>query len=716
MRSPEILLQDMNAALRDLHGAAQLLEDERLKVDLPLIMRRLLLAEVLGNTSIFAIGGSQGAGKTTLVCCLYALDDKDVKWLQPNEGRGEKLPILVVEDAAHTQVQGAVRRLREVNGQYSVFEDEVDVGAFQTAICDPATDILLPVLKVPQRYFSRPNQAWLLLPGYEAQDRQNKDWQELMRQALIGSSACIVVTDETRMANQEQVKIVNDMLSNELRDKQALVVISKTEAARNKSERLQELRATAGQVFGVSADPSSNRVICIGADDSAYVAEWLPILRKAIDDLSRSRGADRKAQLTQLEDVLGRQLSKVLTLISNKSKLYFQARDDGDGAQEVMQHYLEVFSEASDELREKYNQEISTMLNAQFDEAWKVLQQKLIDEHEGLWNNVGNWFSTASKSRQLIEGNVSEAWGKPAELLKHHANVIGKLTQNELGAPPSVKNGLNLDSGSVLQKLGYVNSERLPIQWERPNNADQQNLKVILGGRSLANSSDSPVRVSSDAERALKILPALTLEYARLASMMPAIVGESLAPSAPTDAAHQENLVKEAVQQFGKGIDLGKTVLQSIAGLLLVDLSTDGDIDMLTVFNGAVLPTAGGAAIGGIGAAVVGFVAVGFLAHSAISATRQYDEKARLVALDMLMNCKEQYSRHFQHHFKLLMDQMRSKLRNSLRERYRLDEILMQKDRLAKALADTRAIQRDLLDAIARSGSTISLFNTDTTL
>ena len=159
MESPEILLQDLNTALRELRGATHLLDDERIVTELLPTMRRLLLAEVLGNTSILAIGGSQGAGKTTLLRSLYGLEGGAAEWLQPNEGRGERLPVLVLEDAAQTHAQGSVRKLREVAGQYRVNEDPVDVSAFQKAVCDPDPEVLLPVLKVPQRYFNRPNQA-----------------------------------------------------------------------------------------------------------------------------------------------------------------------------------------------------------------------------------------------------------------------------------------------------------------------------------------------------------------------------------------------------------------------------------------------------------------------------------------------------------------------------------------------------------------------------
>jgi len=65
------------------------------------------------------------------------------------------------------------------------------------------------------------------------------------------------------------------------------------------------------------------------------------------------------------------------------------------------------------------------------------------------------------------------------------------------------------------------------------------------------------------------------------------------------------------------------------------------------------------------------------------------------------------------HHFDSLMGQVRSRLVQRLRERYRLDEFLMEQDRLAKALADARALQRDLLDELGRSGRTVMLFNAD---
>lgn len=732
MQSPEILLKDLNEALRELRGAAMLLDDERLDAELLPVMRRLLLAEVLGNTWIMAIGGSQGAGKTTLLSTLYRLSGEDAQWLKPNEGRGEKLPVLVLEDATLKRAQGAVRRVRNTgNGRYQLTEDDVSVPEFQGAVSDPDPEVLLPVLKVPQHYFSRANQAWLLLPGYEPQDRKNKAWQELMRQALVAAAGCVIVTDETRMANQQQVDIVKDMMSNELSGAQALVVISKTEATRGKPDRLEELRSTAQRVFGVGSD----RVLCAGADDSSYVNEWLPPLKAAIQNLSLSGGGDRKAQLARLEEVLGRDLTRALNLIRNRSQLFFQQQDGGEGGpREVLKTCLEAFDDAKDRLRSSYHDEVEQLLAEQFKPAWDNLQSQLINDHEGVWNSVKGIFDTVTETQQRIDRDVSSAWQSSGSVLERHAAAIARLTQKSLGAP---ENALTLPTGTPLQRLGYADANQKPVRWERPDWEDQKNLQIIFtrSKNSDTINNDCPTK---GFKGAVELLPALTLEYARAASLMPALVG--VHPGSLTEASGRErpDLILQSVQQLGDGVELGQTVLRSIATVLAVDVASDGDIDVIPALLGSIgIGTAaaatsaaggsaaaggaaasgtaagGAAAIGGVGAAVVGVVAVGYLVHSAIQTVQRHDAKGRVIAHQLLLNIKDQHQRHFMRHFDSMMDQVRSQLVQRLRERYRLEESLMEQDRLAKALADARALQRDLLDELGRSGQTLMLFNTE---
>jgi hypothetical protein len=61
-------------------------------------------------------------------------------------------------------------------------------------------------------------------------------------------------------------------------------------------------------------------------------------------------------------------------------------------------------------------------------------------------------------------------------------------------------------------------------------------------------------------------------------------------------------------------------------------------------------------------------------------------------------------------HFDDLMSKLRNHMKQSMRRRYALDQQLMEQDRLAKALADVRVLQRDMLGELSCSGQTLQLF------
>jgi hypothetical protein len=479
----------------------------------------------------------------------------------------------------------------------------------------------------------------------------------------------------------------------------------------------------------VAPDAIDRWVLCTGADDKGYIDEWMTRMREAIADLGRSSGGDRKAQLNRLQDVLSRDLTVVLGLIANKTKVFFQQREGGDeGPNEVVLNCLQAFDDARDELREQYQDALTGVLGSRFQVAWEALQQRLDEDHEGVLNGIKDFFRTATSSQAHLEQDIGRSWGTPSSMLEQYAASMGRLTQHTLGAPDQVlaKDAAQVN-GSVSRKLGYVGEGRELLAWQRPTEEDQQNLRLVLGGRKSV-AAGQPQRTSHDLEHSVKLLPVLALEYARVSSLLPALVGVDPDSLTAKSIAERPDMMRQAIQQLGDGVDLGLTVLRTIATVLTIDVISDGDVDVIPAFlnifnssaNGAAAAgtagtagTAGAAAVGGIGAAVVGVVAVGYLTYSALRATRLHDENARVVAHAMLTNVKEHHHRHFMRHFNQLMDQLRNRLRQSLRERYRLDEYLMEKDRLAKSIADVRAHQRDLLDHIGRSGRTLALFDAD---
>lgn len=750
MQSPELLLKDLNRALLDLNAATVVLNDKDLAGELKDVTRRLVLAEVLAGTWIVAIGGSQGAGKTTLILSMYGLEGGGADWLNPNEGRGERLPVLILEDDACKAPRGALRELGPLDDshhRFGVVERDVDVSEFQGAICNANTNVVLPVLYVPRTYFRRRGQAFLLLPGYERLDRDNAAWQQLMRQALVGAAGSILVTDETRLAGQQQTEILRDMLAKDMPDTHPLIVISKTEGLTSNVERMSELRTRAAEVFQVPPDEVERRVHCIGASDAGYKAQWLPKLKHELNDMAIGGLGSRSAQLARLQDVLQDDLGQVIKLARTRSRLHFgrNAGDDG-GAAEVVSRVLESFDEAKGDLEEKFKAAIAGVVSSHGNAAWNTIEKTLIDEYEGIFSKFKGMLDTVSEKHRRLVADIETAWRQQGNVLDAFAAQTAALTHKRLAGPSA--QGLAVDhtaagasDGGALTRLGYVDSDGQTLAWGRPTGDDLRNMQVLLG----ASSADAslPALATKELESTVRLLPALALEYARMASLMPALVGVNPQSLTMLPASDVNAAMQSIEKQFSQMTDISKSILRGVAMVTAIDIGMDGQIDTLPALIGALTghasattvtstAAAGGAAAatGGIAAngtaaagtavqtgaaaagmsvaaAVVGVVAVGYLAHSALQEVRRHDGQVRSVAQQMLASISDHHHAHFMSHFNQLMNQLRQHLQQRLHRRYRLDEQLMTQDRLAKALSDVVGGQRDLLEQLALSGKSL---------
>ncbi|KKI12392.1 sugar kinase [Comamonas thiooxydans] len=714
MQSPELLLKSLNNALRRLRGACTVLGNEELDDKLLDAMRRLLLAEILGDTWILAMGGSQGAGKTTLMASIYDLRGDGHRWLQGNEGRGEKMPVLIQEIDGLAHPQGYVRRLVKVedhSSQSFKLEDViVDVDEFQRAVCDPDAEDLLPVLCVPRRYFKRDKQAWLLLPGYEKQDRSNRSWQELMRQAMIGAGGCIIVTDETRMANQQQLEIVKDMLQNELRNCKPYIVISKTEAHRHNEKRLTELRASAQSTFQVDAELAAKQIILSGTDDPSYMAEWMPLLISSIDDLNFTGQSNRHLQMGHLSAIVGKDLSRVLNDIRSKSRLYFSSDRSGagEGAQ-VLEDVLEKFDDAVESMREKHHKAVESIANDAFVSAAAAMNKTLAEDHEGFRNWVANAFNTTSETKVQMQALVSKSWQKAAPTyFSSYSNALARLTSARLGRLS--EEGNPEDSPEVpllaqpqkLIQLAYEYPSGQPVRYARLNQEVVSDIRILLG-----NSSHEEERVHQDASKQLGIsvtlLPAITLEYSRLAFGMPEVCGINRDYSEPV-GGNGANHVADGVQSLQTGVALGKTAIKSFAAVLAVDVVSDGDSDILGALTAPSPPVDGGVPTFPVGVAsmhpaaiaVTAVVAGAYVTSVAVTRLRTFEREASAQAHNMLASVRDHHVEHMKTHFNNSMSVVRERVKEKIRTRYRMDETLMEKDRLAAAIADVLSITSDL--------------------
>ncbi len=720
MQEPEILLKNLNNTLRRLRGACVVLSDagidtEEIDSDLLKVMRKMLLAEILGDVWVIAIGGSQGAGKTTLVSTMYDIGIDGNQWLAGNEGRGEKMPVLIFEKDNLSSIQGYVRRFEKKEDFFEIYDVQIDVASFQRVLCDPSTEDLLPILHVPKKYLNDKNQAFLLLPGYEKQDRDNRDWQELMKQALIAAAGCIVVTDETRLANQQQLEIAKDMLENEFKDSQPYIVISKTESSRNNHERQKHLKQSAQSVFKISNELYENHIILTGSNERAYVEEWLPTLAKAIDDLNFTGQSNRHLQKSHLSNLLSKDLSRVLNKIRSKAKLYYVSDTNGlgDGAQMLTQ-ILEEFDDAASTLKLEYNEIIEKLLKSAYQKADSYMSKELIANHEGIWNRVKNTLDTHNETKVKLQELVRNSWQLGMQdFLEKYVHDISDVTFSKLGGISNHISKdtylLNEDTYESLRKTQYLSSTNQIVTFEKLTEEAINDIGALLRGSQNELSKSLPSNI--------KLLPALTLEYSRLLYAFPQVSVELFSKDEINESIQN---FEDGVQSLKDGVELGKTAIRSVAALLAVDVVSDGKSDILAaVFGKAVKEDDSIESDGSIPSSIpipppvmlnpwavgaVAVIATSYLSIVALSRVRGKDKQASIQAQNMLYGIQEHYIAHFSKQFDDAMRVTREQIKSTLSERYKIDENFTKKDRLVRAIVDAKSIVDELRYELDSSG------------
>lgn len=726
LRSPEVLLSNLNRVALELHGAIAMLGKPALCEQLTAVMRRLFIADLLSHQWIIAIGGSQGAGKTTLVRLMYDLDQlaAEDQWLPANEGRGECMPVLLLEDDTIAEPQGYLRCLVPTTTdmlmpmRYQIFDKPVLAAEFRIATSGRSTDTLLPVLRLPRRYFSAPDQAFLLLPGYENRHQENSDWQELMRQALVGAPASIIVTDQTRLANAQQREILKDMQANELSGTQPIVIVSKTENIAGAPDKQQALRATAGDVFEIAPQQQERFIICSGTAPE-HVAHWRPALAQALEQLTTSSGQARQRQLDHLAKLLSHDLTTVLADIRMAFTLHAGGGTDAHN-HELLREFLDTFDMSRDRLRDEYQRGLNDALTSHFGRAWKQLDQVLIDGHEGFLNKAAGLFATVGEQRQRVLTEIQAAWDSDGPFALRHVDVLGAVTAKKLGRPTPVTLLGAPDAGPPAARqlacLGYTDAHGQPVTWKEPSEATRHNLAIVFYPE--RDDDGRAGHSTKDMTASIKLLPALTLEFGRIGSLFPQGLGVD--PSTLTLAQETDltTAAQRVQQDFAMLSTTGSNIVKGLAIMLAIDGAADGKIDTIPALlsmlglggDGASVATGGvGAGAGALAGAVTGMVAAGLLTYAVLQEVKRQDNQARDAAQGALLGIKERHYAHYLEHFDIMMDHVRDTMQQRLSLRYRLDEALMRRDRLAKALADVFSLKLDLEEQLGRGGHAMAL-------
>lgn len=706
LQSPEVLLNHMNNRLLSLRGAVDAyLEKGSLTTELTEVMRKLIIAQLLHDRFLIAVAGSQGAGKTTLIQRLYGLDKR---WIDGNEGRGEKSPLLVLEKEGISEPEAWIDKLEKTPNGFQIKKKQLTEEAFRQALRGELPDQIIPTLYVPPTYFSGHDRGFILLPGYEAKDKKNTAWQGLMRQSLVGSSMCLVVTDETRLANSQQKEILRDMYQHYLSGAKPMVIIAKTE--NNSPQEREELCQTAAQVFDINSEEMKLRVLCTGTG-GAFEETWWPQFIDKLYSLSEVAANVRTRQLDHLGTILREDLLEVLLGVDDTLR-----ERDHSGEVKDYETFMAVFDDAVKKLRKTYQTSLDRSLRGFADTASKKAVDKYIDDEEGFLNGIGNmfrWLFTSSGEREKIPGQiVNGAWRGPSGkgFAPHYLDTIGGITSDRLGLLP----GKAVDGKQSKELLGYWDSSNQPLALKVFGEAEESNLKSIFFP--LREGNEIPL--NKEAQRSVALLPVLALEFARISGIFPGAVGVN--PKTMVKESNLEESLGRVQNDFKLFSNAQMNLIKGIAVMLAIDGAVDGKIDTIPALFSAIsgLFTGGGTAAGGTAAgagaggaagaaagastavAAAGVIAIGFLAVAVTREIQRQDAGNRDLVRRIVYSIRDAHLEHYITGFDELMDKIRDTLNDRLRVRYHLDEKLMQYDRVAKPLADVRSLRSDMLEAI----------------
>ena len=600
--TPEAYLKTLVRQLNSVNVATGYLSEEEREEFLPELheaLRACQMTSLIYGHTVTAVAGSQGAGKTTLIRELYGLDDS---WLAGNEGQGERVPVMVLEDEAVTAPQGFLYRWTDEVGTEGMRGTPVSPAAFGNATRAWGGNTLeLPVLRVPVRHGGgRSNVGFMLLPGYEEINDRNESWQAFMRLALVAASACVLVTDGSLLAQHNDTILV-DLKEQQLAGVEPVVAIAKTE--KMAEERRAELRTTAAARFGVPEE----RTICTG---SGNAAEWEAPLLAAV---GRHGGVGAETRARQLQDL--EKLGRVVGIVVNEARRAVRTSADLSDDGEMLLDVLKELEDAVSATRSRYESGLSKALSDAAKAAGEAARSDYIAAETG-WSNAGRqmaeWASLAShrseqRGADRLRAAILEAGGGAA-FAPRHAELLADLAKDSLFlalAPPVPANEALVEhandlSAESLATLGMLVTARPP----------ETTALNLMQAQSL--------------RREIRQLPAIAAGY------LSAVQTVVAASPTPEEVSGLPDLLKAGSDTINSMNGLTKGLIKAAAAVLVID-AADGEIDSIPGLVNGIASAIGFAGAASSGAAA-GTAAAGTAAGTAAAGTATAGTAAGTVA------------------------------------------------------------------------------------
>lgn len=661
------------------------------------INRKLRITRELADAKYIAIAGTQSAGKTRLIREMYDLDHQ---WLSDNEGRGEQLPLFIIEHKECTQSYAVVVEYHHDREQ----ERKITSEELHTILrnYNAENSILLAKLYVPVKYFKQNNFGFVLLPGYEMETRENQKWQQLMRHTLTHALGCILVTDETRIAENTQKRILDDLRSQYLENRQPIVAVTKTENL--KDEQRIELRHTVAEAFEFSEKQKVN-IILTGADDDNYKKRWSSELMYAIMNTTLNSKQSEAAKYAELDYLLSDKVDDIISL-SQTVLLEVDSIGANSQAEKNINEILEKFDIARDKFKRKYNKELTKQTYSYVHATIELTEKEYIDNEEGIknwWNNLGEDHQGRAKQRiqSMWRDNQNKKISEPRTIIESNVKALSDLSKDQLG--------LNVTSEFTRNEQGLINNTSALLGENKSNKVAvldkpevQDGIKRLFSPSVI--STDNDIKFDNDLSKAIALVPALVMEYGRLMQVAVVTTPDIRISEKMSEDKLIENFATTVSTELPKFNESLKPIITTMASILAVDVTIDGQIDTIPALIQAVSSTAtisgGGAAAAGIGAtasmAAAGVIVGGYLVYQAHKEVQRYHATQKEYIATVMEDYGDMNIQNSLEQYDDVMENIRDVLSDNLRKAYGLDQTLGKRDTVLRCLTATKNAQENL--------------------
>ncbi len=663
---PEVMIKSLNRKIISLLKHVNILKKTDLDDTIKNFLRKSIIAEVLNDRYVIAISGLQGVGKSTLIKQIYEIPDE---YIPENLGRGERLPILVTEYDVEC-ISSYVKRITKNDAEiYSVSDLQIKPSEFYSIAKDPSYNDLFLELRVPYKHFNNSYRTFALLPGLEG---GNEYWEQLIKHTLTCAATCLFVLNERKISDKENEDALKK-IQKDFEKAKPLIALSFSDESTDNNKGLKKRVL---ERFGISHN-EEDRVICAGATDELKFI-WIPELISALDKYSATQREFRLNQADNLNALIKIELMQILTkieeyLVDIKLKEY-----DGESN---LESQIQVFNSEKEKIRNYYSKTLKTELETYSIKPIKAVEKEIIDEK--VLKKIKRLL-LGKNLKELIEftDNVIKLWNESNDysITDLHVDVLNDIYTKKMRVY-STKMSSKRDKAEPRLLLGDYSQKEIS-----PYYVDDD---VLHNLRYVFDEKESPsnkMQYVGDLEKTIKIIPILSLEYLRIASVFPQFFNENNqeTPIIPKDE------IEEIVNDYDFLRSQKGKVVAGLAIILGID-AADGTIHTIPALLNALGFQAGTlAATASI--IISGTLGVGILAASITRQMYKMEFEDSYAARNLIMEVKSRCHALYMDKFDDYMGHIQEVFVQRLHEKYKISENMARYENLSIAIIDVRQI------------------------